>query len=297
MSSALRPALLRLAAGLLCLLLVSGCSMVRVGYNQLDNVAAWMAHDYFDLESAQRDQFAQRFEKLHAWHRHEELPEYARFLGDIRQRAAKGLRADDMLWVVDGFRQRYARIAARSAADAADLLATLTDAQVEHVRKQLDKDNAKFVKEHRSDENEATRRRAADRRALSQLRDWVGSLSDAQEERIRALLRDVPLVDQLRHQDRLRRQREFLDLLKLRRGERKAFAQKIGDWLQHWEAGREPAQARAFENSWRKRAEFYAAVDRMLTAEQRSHLLHRLQDFIDDFRQLAERPGAPAQTR
>lgn len=289
--------MLRLLIVFLCLLLTSGCSMVRLGYGHLDNVASWMAHDYFDLEPAQRDQFVRRFEQLHQWHRHEQLPEYAQFLGDIRKRAAKGLKSEDMLWIVDGFRQRYARIAVRSTGDAADLLATLTDQQIETFRQRMDKDNRKFLQEHRSQEGEAARRRAAERRALSQLHDWVGPLSDAQEERIRSLLREVPLTDQLRHQDRLRRQKEFFELLKLRNGERKLFAQKLGHWLQHWEAGREPAQARAFEDSWRKRAEFYAAVDRMLTAQQRTHLLHRLQDFSDDFRQLSERPAATVTTR
>jgi len=288
---------IRLILALLCLLLVSGCSMVRVGYSHLDSVASWMAHDYFDLEPLQRDQFAQRFAKLHAWHRYEQLPDYARFFGEIRQRAGRGLKTEDMLWTIDGFRQRYARVAAHSAADAADLLATLSDQQIEAFRRQLDRDNRKFIQENRSDEDEAARRQAAGRRALSRLRDWLGPLSDTQEERINSLMRDVPLIDQLRHQDRLRRQRDFFELLKLRHGERSTFAKKVADWLQNWETGRDPALARAFEHSWRKRAEFYAAVDRMLTPVQRSHLLHRLQDFIDDFRQLSERPAATATTR
>ena len=59
----------------LCLLLAGGCSMVRVGYGHLDTVAAWMAHDYFDLDAEQRDAFNQRFDRLHAWHRGEQLPE------------------------------------------------------------------------------------------------------------------------------------------------------------------------------------------------------------------------------
>jgi len=87
----------------------------------------------------------------------------------------------------------------------------------------------------------------------------------------------------------LRRQREFLALLDTRTGDRAAFAQRLREWLVHWERGRSPELARAFDESWRKRAEFYAAVDRLLTADQRTHLTHRLQDFIDDFRQLAER--------
>jgi Family of unknown function (DUF6279) len=274
---------------MLTLLLISGCSMVRIGYGQLDTVAGWMAHDYFDLQPAQREQFDRRFERLHAWHRHEQLPEYARFLGETRMRAQRGLQAQDMLWLIDGIRFRYTLIAARAAPDAAELLAGLSAAQIDHLRREFDQANRKFIRENRTEESVAARRQHQQRTTLSQLRDWVGPLSDAQEQRVITLLQQVPLTDALRHEDRLRRQREFLALLDTRTGDRAAFAQRVREWLVHWERGRSPELARAFDESWRKRAEFYAAVDRLLTADQRTHLTHRLQDFIDDFRQLAER--------
>ncbi len=291
-----RTATLRLLACLLGLLLIGGCSMVRLGYSHLDSIATWMAHDYFDLTTEQRDGFAQRFDRLHLWHRHEQLPEYAQFLAEIQKRTQRGLQAADMLWIIDGLRERYARIAARAAADSADLLATLSPAQIEHFRRELENNNRKFLREHRTLEGEAERRRAHERRTLSQLREWTGHLSDAQETRIIALLKAVPLVDQLRHEDRLRRQRELLLLLEQRGGDRKVFTQRLTDWLVHWEAGRSPRQAQLFTEAWQKRAEFYAEVHRLLTVEQRSHIVHRLQDYIDNFRQLAERRSAAAKS-
>lgn len=282
----LHPAFLRLLLYMACLLLAGGCSTVRIAYNNLDTVAAWMAHDYFDLDAAQRDEFARRFAQLHAWHRREELPEYIRFLKTIRQRTARGLRADDVLWVVDGLKQHYARIAAHSAADAAALLRTLTPAQIASFRLQLDRSNRKFRETHRSDDGEAARRKALERRALEQLHDWVGSLTDAQEKQVIGLLQ-VPLVDELRHRDRLRRQREFFTLLELRHGDRAKFTRRVRDWLVNWESGRNVADARLVDAAWQARAGYYAAVDRLLTAEQRRHLLHRLQDYIDDLSALS----------
>ncbi len=269
------------------LLLISGCSMVRTGYGHFDSVAAWMVHDYFDVNSEQRDLFAQRFERLHAWHRQNQLPEYAQLLGDTQARARRGLREADMLWLVDGVKQRYARIAVRGAADAADLLATLTQDQIESFRQQVAKDNNKFMREHRIADSETERRKVVRERTLSQLRDWVGPLSDAQQTKVSAMLQTMPLVDKLRHEDRLRRQREFLALLELRSGDRALFTQRLRDWLENWEAGRPAEQARLFEESWKKRAELYAAVDHMLTPVQRNHLVSKLQDYIDDFRELS----------
>ncbi|MGE0557230.1 MAG: DUF6279 family lipoprotein [Burkholderiales bacterium] len=286
----------RLIPVMLCLLLAGGCSMVRVSYGHLDSIASWMAHDYFDLDPAQRDAFAMRFERLHAWHRREQLPEYARFIAEIRQRASRGLNAEDLLWIVDGLRQRYARIAAHGAADAAELLATLSDAQIETFRRQLDKDNRKFLREHRSNEDETARRRAAERRTLAQLRDWVGTLTDAQEARIATLLQEMPLTDRLRHEDRLRRQREFLALLQSRHEERGVFAARVRDWLVNWEKNRPPGLARAFEESWKKRAAFYAAADRLFTPAQRTHLARRLQNYSEDFIALAGEGQAVARS-
>jgi len=288
---------MRLVLCMLCLLLGGGCSMLRVGYGHVDSVAAWMVHDYFDLNADQRDLFAQRFERLHTWHRQTQLPEYAQFLTDIQSRAKRGLRDSDMLWLVDGSKQRYARMAVRGAADAADLLATLTPEQIEVFRQQVDKDNRKFMRERRIADSEAERRKVVQQRTLSQLRDWVGPLTDTQEARVIALLQTMPLVDKLRHEDRLRRQREFFALLELRSGDRTAFAQRLRDWLEHWEAGRSAEQARLFDESWKKRAELYAAIDRLLTPVQRNHLVSKLQDYIDDFRELSKAKPAVAQNR
>lgn len=287
---------LRMLLCALALLLVAGCSMVRLGYGQFDTIAGWMAHEYFDLEPAQRDNFSQRFERLHAWHRREQLPEYAQFLGEARTRAQRGLQASDMVWLFDGIKSRYALIAARAAPDAADLLASLSAAQIDHLGKELDQANRKFLEENRTREPLSARRQHQQRNTLKQLRDWIGPLSDAQEVKIVALLQQVPLTDALRHEDRLRRQREFFVLLDARRGDRAAFARRVSDWLVHWERGRSPELVRGFDESWKRRAEFYAAVDKMLTTEQRAHLTHRLQDFIDDFRQLSARNAAVAQT-
>ena len=267
--------------------MTTGCSLVRLGYGQLDTIAGWLAHDYFDLEPAQREAFARRFERLHSWHRREQLPEYAQFLSETRSRAQRGVNAADILWLIDGMKSRYAVIAARAAPDAADLLAGLSAAQIEHLRREFEDMNRKFLSENRTRESVAARRQHQQRTALKQIREWTGSLNDAQEARISVLLQQVPLTDELRHEDRLRRQREFLALLENRSGDRAAVAQRLRDWLVNWERNRPPEMARAFDESWQRRAEFYAAVDRLLTPEQRTHLLQRLQLYIDDFRQLS----------
>ena len=124
-------AALRWAVLAISLVVLPGCSMMRLGYGYLDTYAAWKANEYFDLESHQKDDFQRRFDRLHEWHRYQELPDYAAFLAKARQRLDKSIEPQDVDWFVDGVKERYARIVSRATDDAVVLLYTLMPAQLE----------------------------------------------------------------------------------------------------------------------------------------------------------------------
>lgn len=289
----LSPAFFRawMLLGLLCVTL-AGCSLVRLGYGQLDTIAAWRADHYFDLDAKQKDEFRSRFRRLHDWHRREQLPDYARFLDEAAVRVQKGITHEDVHWIVRSVRARYAELAKRGAPDAAALLATVTPAQIESLKRRLTEDNQKFVREHRLDGTPDERDRERARRSLEQIREWVGALTPEQEQRIAELTRALPAHEALRHEDRLRRQREFIALL-ADRGDTAQFSARLGQWMVDLEYGRSPDLSHRMAESWKKRAEFYAAVDRLLTREQREHFVRRLQARGRDFRKLAQ-DAAPA---
>jgi hypothetical protein len=284
----------RLLALLACAIALGGCSLLRLGYGQLDTIAAWMADDYFDLEPQQRDEFFKRFGRLHAWHRYEQLPDYAAFLKEIQSRVQKGVGRDDVIWATDGIFARYRTLAQRGADDAAALLTTLTPQQIETLRKKWEKDNRRFFREHKLDGTPAERQKARVTRAVKQVTEWTGRLTPEQEEQVAALVAAVPAIEQMRYEDRHRRQREFLALLE-QRGDSAAFAAKLRHWLTNWEEGRAPQYARIQAEWLEKRAVYFVGVERMLTPQQRATLAQRLQRYIDDFTQLAG-SGQPART-
>ncbi|HJQ63596.1 MAG TPA: DUF6279 family lipoprotein, partial [Burkholderiales bacterium] len=119
--------------------------MIRLGYGHLDTYAAWKANEYFGLEPEQKEEFVRRFNRLHEWHRYEELPDYAVFLAQVRARLDKPLQHEDIEWVIEGARARYARIVTRASDDAAALLFTITPAQLEALKRQWGKDNQRFA--------------------------------------------------------------------------------------------------------------------------------------------------------
>lgn len=270
---------------LLCVLL-SGCSALRIGYDQADKLLAWMADDYFDLDPAQKQEFHGRINRLLKWHRHEQLPDYVRFLGEARQRGQGTLTREDAAWIVDGAKARFRTIAEHGAADAAEMLAALTPDNIRALEKQFGKVNQKFVREYKVNGTPDERKRARLQRTLKQLRDWAGSLTHAQEDRIAALNNAIPNADHLRHQDRQRRQKEFLALLE-QRHDKPRFAAQLRTWLADWEHGRAPEFEKAQNEIYEKRVALYLEVERMLTPQQRQHVLHKLQGYIDDLQALA----------
>ncbi|MBI2290529.1 MAG: hypothetical protein HYU73_09400, partial [Betaproteobacteria bacterium] len=68
------------------------------------------------------------------------------------------------------------------------------------------------------------------------------------------------------------------------------FRPKLQAWLVDWERGRAPEYQQLSVELYAKRIEFYLAVDKLLTPGQRQIALHRLQEYVDDFRALAEKP-------
>ena len=277
----------------LAALLVAGCSALKLGYTQADIILGWRANSYFDLDSDQRREFSTRLDQLLAWHRHEQLPDYAQFLTVAIDKAEHGLKTEDIAWLVDGFRARYRIIVNRGVADAAEILATLEAEQLVVLRKQFDKDNKKFISEHELDGGTEKQKRARLKKMLDQIDYWAGNLTREQERKIAALLDPVPLIEHLRHHDRIRRQHEFIDILKTRQAKLE-FATRLHQWLLDWDHGRTPEYSQLSAQVFERRLHFFVDVDRLLTREQRQHVLARLQKYADDCKALSARPSARA---
>ena len=266
--------------------LLSGCSAVRFVYNQADTILAWLADDYFDLDAAQKQDFDKRFDPLLSWHRHEQLPDYARFLGDMKQRAQREVTREDALWLIEGTKSRYRTSLIKGTPEAVEWLAALTPANIKALEKQFDKVNQKYAREYKLNGTVEERRRARLDRTLKRIREWTGALTHTQEERIAVLNESIPYTDHLRQQDRQRRQKEILALLATRH-HKTEFARALSPWLADWEKGRPPELHAALNDGYDKRIALYLEVERMLTPQQRAHVQQKLQGYIDDLNALA----------
>ena len=266
---------------------VAGCSGVKIAYNQGDLIAAWMADDYFEMTAEQKDAFREHFQRFHAWHRATQLNEYAALLATARERLNAGVKEADVVWAIDSIKSQYRAMVVRGYADAARLLSTLSDQQLNAARREFDKRNRKNAREWGVGASADEQRRLRAKRTLERIEHWTGSLSAAQEARIAALGRDLPPIADLRQQDRIRRQQEFLALLDKRKNP-EVFVPALRDWLTDWDRTRTAEYEAALSRFVDASAKMYVEAFALLTPEQRAHVTDRLSRYITAFRELAQ---------
>jgi hypothetical protein len=96
-------------------------------------------------------------------------------------------------------------------------------------------------------------------------------------------------MEQFRYAERLRRQKDFLELLSHRDEGRERFTPRVTEWLVNWERGRTSDEQKRLDAWWAKRADIFVALERSLTPEQRTASLRRMQAYANDFIQLASK--------
>ena len=118
-------------------LLLSACSAIRLGYGNVDSLARWWMDQYLDFTPEQDVLVRERLQRLHAWHRQSQLRDYVGLLQDARKLVAAQPGAADALALTDGIIRRVRVLADKAIPDTADLLATLTPAQIDRMATRL----------------------------------------------------------------------------------------------------------------------------------------------------------------
>jgi len=265
----------------LALVVLGGCSSVQLGYRNADTILRWQADSYLDMEGPQSEELDARIAAFLGWHRAQALPQYAKLLDEAAVRAARGIARDDVLWAYDSARAQLLEALRTAAAGAGPLLDRLPAENIAHLERRLAENNRKYAKENLTGTPEDRRKRRL-RRNIERLEDWLGDLSEAQQQRVRQYTDAAPLAAELRDRDRKRRQTELLAMLRARQA-----SLRLADWMTSWEGDRAPAFAAAALAQRTAFIDMLVDLDRSLTSAQRQHLAERLRGYADDARALA----------
>lgn len=261
---------------------LGGCSTVRFVYDNAETYLRWRVALYLDPEGAMSDELDERIAAFMAWHRAQALPKYAQILDDGRRRMERRLQPADLVWGYDAVIAQ-AREGLRAAAErGAPLLDRLGPRELANLERRIAEDNRRFARENlRGSERE--RRKKRTERNVERLEDWVGRLSQAQQQRVAQYSERAPLLEELRDRDHKRLQTELLAILRAKEAKK-----RLAEFAANYDRGREPAYLAALELA---RKEYFAMaldIERSLSPEQRARAVGELRRYADEFRSLAQ---------
>ncbi len=268
---------------LLATLLLTGCSVFSVVYDNADRLALAYIDDWFDLDRAQGKRFRERFRERMALHRQDELPRYVAFLEEARAVVGGAPSAAELEQLFERSRELIELGVRRSLPLMADTLAELSPAQVEHLAEQRAESNAEELEEL-LEGTPAERLKERQQELIKEFERWSGRLDEPQRTRLRELAARIPDGARTWLEYREHRQQGLLALLRARAG-REAYVAFAEEW---WLGDRhfDPALARQLEDNRRITADVLAGLVASLTPKQRSRVVARFDDLIEDLADL-----------
>ncbi|HUN93900.1 MAG TPA: DUF6279 family lipoprotein [Burkholderiaceae bacterium] len=278
------------------LVVLPGCTAVRIGYDNADTLLVYTFDNYLDLDDAQADFLRQRARALLDWHRASQLPDYVRTLEGVEAQVSGGaVEPADVLGFIRLLDDRLVAIGEQAAPDLAQLAATLQPAQVDRLQQKLAVEAAKSCRpqDHRDDVGRRVER-FADRAS-----SWFGGLTAPQLDLVRASMEARPEAARDWCDEVDQRGRDLAALVRRIGSERPDEAQAaawVRDYVASLPSPADPARRAFLEDNRRANAALIAQLIQTSSARQRAALKRRLAQYVEDFSALAierVRDGGP----
>lgn len=139
--------LVRIIGVLALAALLGACSAIKLGYNNLDDVAYWWLDGYLDFTETQAPRVREDLARLHVWHRSAELPRLADMLQRMEQLAPGEVTPAQACAFVTEARERLNAAAERAEPAVVTLAMSLEPAQLQHLERKYRKNDADYRKD------------------------------------------------------------------------------------------------------------------------------------------------------
>ena len=269
---------------LLTSLLLYSCSSLQFAYNRLDWLLAEQIDDYISFSDNQEALLEKHLEQLLRWHRHSQLPIYAQWLRRVQNHLSEGLQPEDLDAYETELRAMYGALLQQLTPPAAELLATLSDDQVEELLTALDKRNRKYQTK-RADLPPAKWRNKRAEQMLEHSERWLGDTTPQQGERIEQWAAELELSAPETLVYRQRWRDAFGKLLQER--QQPDFGHRLYDLAARPEILQSDTLRRMRRHNLQLFKQLLLDLYVLSNTEQRHYLGHRLQTLSNDFDELA----------
>jgi len=270
---------------LLCVLL-TGCSATRVVYNQLDWLLVWYIGDFFTLDDAQEDWLEAAVESNLEWHRHDQLPKYARLLRAINRDFSAGVvtlemveRHNAQLLVL------WDEFIVHTTPEVTAFFQTLNQAQIDEFIDNLEESNQELWEDF-AGKTPQDRQKSRQKSAIKGLERVFGRLSGEQKDLVRSYLSSMHDVSLEWMAGRRQWQQDFRDLV-VERPPEPAFSDRMMVLMLEPNRNDNPEYRRRVDENHRTMWSLIVALSTELSDKQRAKFSKNLATFSRNFEILA----------
>ncbi len=270
---------------------LSGCSTIKVVYNNSDDLIYWWLDGYADLQDGQKQLTRDALTELQRWHRQQQLPEYVALLKRMQAMAPNDITPAQVCAVTEDMKNSFIGVLRRIEPASAQLASQLSADQLRSVRQRFDKTN-KTWREDWLDPDTQGRLRYRTKQATNRLEDFYGRLDKPQREALNQWLSTSIFDPALSYAERERRQADTMQTLQRMAQEGSAAnkqeqAQALLRGLVDRSFYSPNERYRAYNRElWNENCAGFAKLHNSTTPAQRQRMVEALRGYEQDFKTL-----------
>ena len=269
---------------------LAGCSTLKLAYNNLPEFGYWWLDSYLDFDGSQTPRVRDELERLLAWHRHNELPQWIAIVQKAQALAPQDVTPEQACEMGEALRSRLLALTERAEPAAAELALSLSPAQLDQLQRKYTRLNAEYRSDWLSKSAEAQQTKRYER-WLDRSEDFYGSLDTAQRRNLRRMVAQSIFSAALFDAERKRRQGVVLATLRgltaepnLPAGEAQRAVRAYVRSVAEPPPGRWREQQQAL---WQEGCRNFATLHNATTPAQREQAVRRLHSYEVELRELS----------
>lgn len=272
-----------------CVLILQGCSAVKLAYNQVPHLAYWQLNRYLGLSDIQTERVRDELGELHQWHRDTMLPRHAELLQTVQQQLPDAVAPDQACRTYDAVRTQIDKVISQAEPKLVWLATQLTDSQIRNLQKKQADSNAEWKKEWVDITPDQLRERRF-KLLQSRAEGFYGALEEPQKAALRAFIAQSSFEPQRHYAERLRRQKDLVQVLQKIAEDRANTEQArslLRGYISRFNASPDAAYQRYAQALLKESCEGFSRVHDAMTAAQRAKAVQSVKGYEQDFLVLA----------
>ena len=194
------------------IMLFSGCSMVRMGYDQGPRLVWWWLDGYVDFSREQKPHAKQAIQQWFSWHRSGQLSEYADWLSAVRSKINDPLTPMQVCRWSEELQDIIAPAFDHAVQFGTPIVLSLGETQWRYLEQRYVKSNDKLRRDYLQP-NPKDRLKASIKRSIKRIDNLYGNIDEKQRNLIIASIETSPFNPEAWLLERQRRQQVTLSTL------------------------------------------------------------------------------------